>query len=328
MRVAVLDDWQNAASAATDWSRLTERGITPTFFREPLGPGDGAVSALAPFEFIIAMRERMAFPAALIDRLPKLKMIALTGRRSRVLDLAACTRRGIPVSYTGGTASAATTMELALGLLIAAMRHLPAADQATRSGAFQAHLPVGRRLEGRTLGLIGLGRIGTRMARACLALGMRVLAWSPHLTPERAAAAGVEFAAKDALLAQSDAVSLHLVLSESTRGILGAPELARMKRGAVLVNTSRFPLVEEAALIAAAKARRIVVALDVFPEEPLPARHPLLSSPNIIFTPHIGYCTEEVFAQFYGQCAENILAFLDGKLARVLNPEALEHRAA
>lgn len=325
MRVAVLDDWQNAASAATDWSRLTERGVTPTFFREPLGAGDAA-SALAPFEFIIAMRERMAFPAALIDRLPRLRMIALTGRRSRVLDIAACTRRGVPVSTTGGTASAATTMELALGLLIAAMRHLPVADQATRSGAFQARVPVGRGLEGRTLGLIGLGRIGTRMARASLALGMRVLAWSLHLTAERAAAAHVEFVAKEVLLAQSDAVSLHLVLAESTRCILGAADLAQMKRGAVLVNTSRFPLVDEAALIAATKAGQITAALDVYPEEPLPPHHPLLNSPNIIFTPHIGYCTEEVFAQFYGECVDNILAFLDGKPARMLNPEALEHQ--
>ncbi|MGH7057187.1 MAG: NAD(P)-dependent oxidoreductase, partial [Acetobacteraceae bacterium] len=171
MRAAALDDWQGVAKQATDWSRLTGRGVTPSFFGEPLGAGDRAAAALGEYEFIIAMRERMAFPASLIARLPKLKMIALTGRRSPALDLAACTRHGVLVCNTGGTVSGATTAELALGLLIAAFRHLPAADGATRAGTFQTAVPPGRALEGHTLGLIGLGRIGSRMARAGLALG-------------------------------------------------------------------------------------------------------------------------------------------------------------
>lgn len=328
MRAAVLDDWQGIAEASTDWSELAKRGVAVSFFRQPLGTGEAAVAALGECEFLIAMRERMAFPASLITRLPKLKLIALTGRRSPVLDLEACTRHGVLVCNTGGEFSSAATAEIALGLLIAAMRHLPAADGAVRAGKFQSGVGPGKTLAGRVLGLIGLGRIGARMARIGQALGMRVLAWSPNLTAERAAAAGAEFAQKDALLETADAVSLHIVLSERTRGLLGAAELARMRPGAVLVNTSRFGLVDEAALIAALRAGKLVACLDVFPEEPLPAGHGLLACPNTVFTPHLGYCTSEVFAQFYGECVENILAYLDGKPIRMMNEEALARRVA
>lgn len=328
MRLAVLDDWQRVAKQSADWASLTERGVTVSFIEEPLGSGDRAVEALADCAFLVAMRERMAFPASLIARLPKLRMISLTGRSSPVLDLEACTRQGVLVCNTGGERSAAATAEIALGLLLGAMRHLPAADAAVRTGRFQSVVPSGCVLEGRTLGVIGLGRIGARMARFGQALGMRVLAWSPNLTAERAATSGAAFATKEALLEESDAVSLHMVLSERTRGVLGAGDLARMKQGAVLVNTSRFALVDEAALIAALQAGRIVAGLDVFPEEPLPAAHPLLTCPNTVFTPHLGYCATEVYAQFFGESVANILAFLDGTPIRIMNPEALTQRRA
>ena len=324
MRLAVLDDWQGVAERSADWSALAARGVAVSFFAAPLGGADEAAAALADFDFLIVMRERMAVPAALVARLPKLRMISLTGRRSPVLDAEACTRHGVLVCNTGGELSSAATAELAVGLLIGAMRHLPGGDAATRGGRFQGGVPEGTALEGKTLGLIGLGRIGARVARVGAALGMRVLGWSPNLTPERAAAAGATCVEKARLLEESDAVSLHLVLSERTRGVLGADDLARMKPGAVLVNTSRFPLVDEAALIAALQARRITAALDVFPEEPLPAGHRLLACPNTVLTPHLGYCTREVYAQFYGDSIANVLAFLDGAPVRMLNPEALQ----
>lgn len=296
MRLAVLDDWQGVAEQSADWSALAARGVAVSFFTAPLGGVEAAAAALADFDALIVMRERMAVPAALVARLPKLRLISLTGRRSPVLDVQACTHHGVLVCHTGGELSSAATAELAVGLLIGAMRHLPGADAATRGGRFQGTVPAGTALHGRTLGLIGLGRIGARVARVGAALGMRVLGWSPNLTAERAAGAGATLADKATLLAESDAVSLHLVLSERTRGVLGADDLARMKPGAVLVNTSRFPLVEEAALIAALRARRITAALDVFPEEPLPPDHPLLGCPNTVLTPHLGYCTQEVYA--------------------------------
>ncbi|MGH7120138.1 MAG: D-2-hydroxyacid dehydrogenase family protein [Acetobacteraceae bacterium] len=323
MRVAVLDDWQRVARKGADWSQLTARKVEVSFFSGPLVPEEKAAEALTEYEFLVAMRERMAFPETLIARLPNLRMITLTGRRSALLDLEACTRRGVLVCNTGGELSAAATAEIALGLLIAAMRQVAAADASVRAGRFQSGIGAGTVLEGRTLGLIGLGRIGTRMARYGAALGMKVLGWSPHLTAERAVAAGAELRSKEQLLEESDAVSLHLVLSEQTRGLLGAGDLARLKQGAVLINTARFPLIVETALLAALRANRITAALDVFPEEPLPPSHPLLECPNTVFTPHLGYCTKEVYEQFYTEGIANILAFLDGKPIRMMNEAAL-----
>ncbi|MGH7188589.1 MAG: D-2-hydroxyacid dehydrogenase family protein [Acetobacteraceae bacterium] len=328
MRVAVLDDWQRVARKSADWSLLTRRKVETSFFSGPLGPEEKAAAALADYQILVAMRERMAFPESLIARLPNLKMISLTGRRSPTLDLEACTRRGVLVCNTGGELSAAATAELALGLMLAAMRQVPAADTSVRAGTFQTSVGAGAVLEGRTLGVIGLGRIGSRMAGYGAALGMKVLGWSPNLTPERAASAGALFATREELLEQADVVSLHLVLSEKTRGLLGPGDLARMKPGAVLVNTSRFPLVVETALLAALRAGRIVAAFDVFPEEPLPAASPLIECPNTVFTPHLGYCTKEVYQQFYKESLANILAFLDGKPIRMMNDAALTVGAA
>ncbi|MGH8631441.1 MAG: NAD(P)-dependent oxidoreductase, partial [Burkholderiales bacterium] len=201
-------------------------------------------------------------------------------------------------------------------------RSIPAADASMRAGRFQQGVPAGNVLAGRTLGVIGLGKIGSRMARYGQALGMQVLAWSQNLTEEKASAAGARRVDKSTLLAEADAVSLHLVLSERTRGILAAADLARMKPGTILVNTSRGPLVDEAALLEILRSGRLIAALDVYAQEPLPADHPLRSLPNTVLTPHQGYCSREVYAQFYRESIENVLAFLDGKPVRMLNPEA------
>ena len=318
-KIAVLDDWQGIARQCADWTEIQRRADV-VFFERHLGDVDMVAQALADFDIIMAMRERTAFPAALIAKLPKLRMVATTGSRAPSLDLDACTARSVLVCNTGGERSGAATAELALGLLIAATRHIPAGDMSTRAGRFQSGVPMGEVLEGKTLGIIGLGRIGARMARYVQALGMSVLAWSQNLSAEKAIATGAEYVDKATLLARSDAVSLHLVLSDRTRGVLGKDDLAQMKPGAILINTSRGPLVDEAALIDSLRAGHIRAGLDVFAQEPLPSNHPLLSLPNVVLTPHLGYCTREVFSQFYGESVENVLAFLDGKPMRMLNP--------
>lgn len=318
MRVAVLDDWQGVARGAADWSRLEARAEV-AFLSQPFPDEDAAAKALAQSEVIIPMRERTPFPASLIHRLPCLRMMALTGTRSPSLDLHACAARGVVVCNTGGQASSAGTAELALGLLLAAARAIPAGDAAIRRGGFQDGVPVGPVLDGRTLGIVGLGRIGARVARYGQALGMTVLAWSQNLTEHTAKTAGAVRVGKEELLARSDAVSLHLVLSERTRGVIGRAEIAGMKPGAILVNTSRSGLVDQAALLEALHAGRIVAGLDVYDQEPLPPDHPLRQAPNTVLTPHLGYGTRDTFAQFYGESIENVLAFLDGKPIRVLS---------
>jgi phosphoglycerate dehydrogenase-like enzyme len=235
----------------------------------------------------------------------------------------ACTARGIVVCHTAGQQSTSATAELTLGLLIAAARLIPTADASIRTGGFQNGVPAGCVLEGRTLGVIGLGKIGSRMARYGHALGMQVLAWSQNLTADKAQAAGARLVDKPTLLAESDAITLHVVLSERTRGILGAEDLACMKPGAILVNTSRGPLVDETALLERLRTGKLIAALDVYAQEPLPARHPLRGAPNTVLTPHLGYCTREVYGQFYSESIDNVLAFLDGKPIRVINAEVL-----
>lgn len=322
LRVAVLDDWQGVARATADWTSLEQRAEV-VFFERPFDGPDAVAQALAEFDVIVAMRERTKFPAELIQRLPHLRMIALTGARSWTMDIDACTARGIVVCHTAGQQSTPATAELTLALLLAAARRIPAADASMRTGAFQAGVPLGNVLAGKTLGVIGLGKIGSRMARYGQALGMHVLAWSQNMTEEKAQAAGAQLVDKATLLECADALSLHVVLSDRTRGILGAQDLARMKRGAIVINTSRGPLIDEPALIEALRAGRLIAGLDVYDQEPLPADHPLRSLPNVVLTPHLGYCTSEVYAQFYGESIENILAFLDGKPIRMLNPQAL-----
>jgi phosphoglycerate dehydrogenase-like enzyme len=267
------------------------------------------------------MRERTPLPGSLIDRLPKLRMLGITGSSNRSLDVSACTARGVVVCNTG-TAARGATAELALGLLLAAARAIPAADANIRAGRFQEGLPVGLSLAGKTIGIVGLGSLGSLMARYCQALSMNVLAWSQNLTVEKAEAAGAAFVSKEELFSRSDAISIHLVLSPRSRGLIGFSDLRRMKPGAILVNTSRGPIVDEAALLEAVRQGHIVAALDVYDREPLPVDHPLRSAPNTVLTPHLGYGVQETWKEFYGQSMENALAFLEGRPVRVINPEA------
>ena len=321
-KVAVLDDWQGVARQSADWGELEKRAQV-RIFEKPFNDAADLIRQLADFDIIMAMRERSPFPKAVIDQLTNLKMIAVTGPRTWTMDIAACTARHIPVCHTGGAQASAATAELALGLLLAAARYVAPADASMRDGRFQQKLPAGTVLEGKTLGVIGLGKIGSRMARYGLAMGMRVLAWSRNLTEETASAAGVQRVEKDTLLRESDAISLHLVLSDQSRRTIGADELKKMKDSAILVNTSRGPLIDEKALLENLRTGRLIAALDVFDQEPLPENHPLRSLPNTVLTPHQGYGTREIYAQFYRESIENVLAYLDGKPIRMLNPEAL-----
>lgn len=321
-RIAILDDWQGIAESSTDWRPLGARA-TLHFLRDKLPDRNALVAAIADCDAIMVMRERSAFPRAVIERLPKLRMIATPGLRNRSIDLAACTERGIIVCNTPVTGGGNPTAELALGLLLACARQIPLADAEIRAGRFQQRVAPGIELHGALLGLVGLGRIGARMAGYAQALGMRVQAWSPNLTAERCAAVGVQLAGKQALMATSDAISIHMVLSERSRGLIGAADLAAMKPGAILVNTSRGPLVEQAPLLAALNAGRIMAGLDVYPEEPIPADDPIRTAPNCVLTPHLGYVTQSGMADFYRLSAENLLAWLDGAPIRVMNPEAL-----
>ncbi len=316
--VGVLDDWQGVAREAADWSPLEARAEL-VFFADAFADEDAAAAALARFDVLLTMRERTPMPRSLLERLPKLRMIGITGAAVATLDLEACAERGITVSATAGAPDASfATAELALGLLLSAARSIPRGDATMRAGGFQAGVPVGISLAGKTLGVIGLGKLGAKFASYGRALDMRVLAWSPNLTADRAAEAGCTLATKEALLAQSDAVSLHMVLSERSRGLLGEADLARMKPGAILINTSRGPLVDEAALIRAVQGKRIVAALDVYDREPPGSDHPLRRAENTVLTPHLGYGVAETWRVFYGQSVENACAFLDGAPVRVV----------
>lgn len=294
------------------------------FFEDAFKDEGDAVEKLASFEIVLSMREHTPLPASLINRLPKLRMLGITGSYNRPLDTAACTAHDVVVCNTvGSDVVEAATAELALGLLLAAARAIPAADANMRAGRFQQGLPVGISLAGKTIGIVGLGHLGSQMARYYQSLRMSVLAWSQNLTAEKAQAVGATLVPKAELLSRSDAVSIHMVLSPRSRGLIGAADLALMKQGAILINTSRGPTVDEAALVEAVQAGRIIAALDVYNREPLPANHPLRNAPNAVLTPHLGYGVHETWTEFYGQRVENALAFLDGKPIRVTNPEVL-----
>lgn len=319
-KVAVLDDWMNIARHSADWSPLESRAEV-SFFRDTVHDEDALVGRLADFDILLTMRERTRFPASLVARLPKLRMLSITGARNNSVDVAALLARGVIVCRTESAEGGEATAELALTLILCAARRLPAGDASVRAGTFQAGIPPGVTLAGKTLGLVGLGKLGSRVAGYGKALGMTVIAWSPNLTAERAEAGGAKLAASKAdLLRQADVVSLHLVSAPSTRGIIGAAELGLMKKGAILVNTSRGPLVDETALIEALNRGGIVAALDVYDEEPLPKDHPLTKTPNTILSPHLGYCVQQNFEVFYRQLVENALAFLDGAPVRLMPP--------
>ena len=313
VKIAILDDYQRVARGLADWGRLPA-GSELTVFDRPLAEEERGV-ALQPFEVLVIMRERTPFPAALLERLPHLRLLVTTGGRNAAIDLEACRARGITVSGTGNVG--APTAELAWGLILALVKRIPAEERALRAGAWQTGLTEG--LAGKRLGVVGLGKLGTQVARVGQAFGMEVVAWSQNLTAERAAEVGVRRVEKQELFATSDVVSLHLVLGERTRGVVGAAELNAMKPTAWFVNTSRAGLVDEPALLAVLREQRIAGAgLDVFPIEPLPAHHPLLTLPNVVLTPHLGYVTRENYAVFYRDALEDILAWKAGAPVRVL----------
>lgn len=321
-QVAILDDYAGVALELADWSGVQKRAQI-TVFGQHLSEAQ-AVERLQPFDVLCTLRERMALPRTLIERLPNLRLITIVGRSLPNLDLAAATEHGVLVAHSNFAhprfaAVRDATPELAWGLMIATVRNLAEEHRRMRAGAWQT--TAGMTLHGKTLGLLGLGRVGKRMAHYGKAFGMDVIAWSQHLTDEAAAAAGARRVEKAALFAESDVLSIHLVLSEHTRGLVGAAELTRMKPNAFLINTSRGPIVDERALIGALRAERIAGAgLDVFDTEPLPAEHPLRKLPNVTLSPHLGYVTREMLGAFYADTVEAVAAWLDGTPVRIANP--------
>lgn len=320
IRIAILDDYHGVAERYADWTALGTQVRTQTF-RDWLPEGERA-AALASFDVIVAMRERMPFPAALIHALPRLRLLITTGMRNRAIDMDACQARGIVVCGAPGSAHANTaTAELAWAHILALFKNLTIEDANMRRGLWQTGMP--QSLAGKRLGVVGLGKLGTALAQVGRAFGMTVQAWSPNLTPERAAAAGVEYADKHALFANADVVSLHLILSERTRNVVDAAALAAMKPTAFLVNTSRAGLVDQEALFDALRKGRLAGAgLDVYDEEPLPPTSPWRALDNVVLTPHLGYVSEENFAAFYRNAASAVQAWMAGKPIRVLTAQA------
>lgn len=314
VRIAILDDYQHAALQFADWDSL-EAEIT--VFDQPLGGPDAVARALRGFDVVVAMRERTRFDAAQLRLLPDLKLLVSTGPRNAAVDVAAANAQGVVVSHTGYLPH--PTSEHTWALILAAARNLPAEERAVRDGGWQQG--VGMSLHGKTLGVIGLGRLGSAVAAIGTAFGMNIVAWSQHLRPGRAAEQGATAVSKEELLCAADVVTIHLVLSDDrTRGLLGARELALMKPGAILVNTSRGPIVDTDALIAAVNAGAIRAAVDVYDIEPLPVDHPIRSTRNTVLTPHIGYVADDLYRVFYGDAVEDIAAFAAGHPIRVMTP--------
>jgi phosphoglycerate dehydrogenase-like enzyme len=319
-RCAILDDYQDVALHMADWSKLA--GVEVERFTTHVADEAKLAEMLGGFAVIIAMRERTPFPESLLSRLPALRLLITTGMRNASIDMEAAAKRGVLVCGTGATGGPAA--ELTWALLLALVRHLPAETRNFRDGGAQWQLTAGNGLEGRTLGIVGLGKLGTKVARYGLAFGMEVLAWSRSNTPEKSQALGIGFAPTlDDLLRKADVASLHLVLNAETRGILGTRELGLMKKGALLVNTSRGPLVDEEALVAALRNGRLGGAgLDVFDQEPLPPGHPFRTLPNVVATPHLGYVTEENYRVYFNDAMEDIAAWRAGRPVRALNMPA------
>ncbi|MBU8866380.1 MULTISPECIES: D-2-hydroxyacid dehydrogenase family protein [Paenarthrobacter] len=315
-RLAIIDDYQQVASDYAPWDSLLDDGVKVSVFSAPFVSEEQAVAALAPFDIIVAMRERTRFPRRVLESLTNLKLLVTTGMANAAIDLEAASERGILVCGTGGSPAAAPEMTWAL--LLAFARNLAVEENSLRAGGWQT--AVGFELEGKTLGIVGLGKIGKRIAGYAKAFGMDVLAWSQNLTAETAEAAGARKVSKEELFRESDVVTLHLRLSERTEGIVGAEELRLLGPEGVLVNTARGPLVDEAALIRALEEGWIRgAAMDVFDEEPLPAGHALLHSSRTVLSPHIGYVTHESYRQFYGGAFEDVKGWLEGAPIRPLN---------
>jgi len=307
MKIAILDDYQNVALRMADWSALTGREEI-TVFNDHLADPVAIVERLAPFDVICVMRERTPLPREILQRLPKLKLIASTGARNASIDMAAAKELGIAVTATGYRST--STIELTWALILASVRPVIRENEAVRDGRWQTS--IGEELSGKILGVMGLGNIGAAVARIGLAFGMKIIAWSQNMTPEKAETAGATLVSKDELFRQADIVTIHLILSGRTKGLVGAAELALMKPTSRLINTSRGPIVDEAALVKALRSHALAgAAIDVFDQEPLPSHHPFRTMDNVLATPHIGYVTENLYRTFYGDAVTIITAWLD-----------------
>ena len=315
VRCAILDDYQNIALKVADFSKVNGEVEFKTF-NEHLGGPDKVIAALKGFQIVVAMRERTGFPKAVIDALPDLKLLITTGMRNASIDTEAAKARGITVCGTGSFGS--PTSGIAIGLMLELTRHIGYENARLHAGATWQST-IGPDLEGMTLGVLGLGKLGTRTANIAKAFGMKVIAWSQNLTPEKASEAGATHVSKDDLFRQSDLITIHVVLSPRSRGLVGANEFGLMKPTAYIINTSRGPIIDEAALLAALRDKKIAGAgLDVFDIEPLPLDHPLRKMDNAVITPHLGYVSEQNYKNYFAGVAEDIRGFLDAKPVRVM----------
>jgi D-3-phosphoglycerate dehydrogenase len=316
IRAAILDDYQNVAMSFADWSPI-EKDVEVKIFTAPFKSRDEAIKALQGFAVIVGMRERTSFPRAVIEALPDLKLLITTGAKNNSFDLKAAAEHGVTVCGTGGFGS--PTTGVVFGLLLELTRRIGFENARLKAGQ-PWQVTIGPDLEGMTLGVLGLGKLGQRSAAVAKAFGMNVIAWSQNLTPEKAAAAGATYVSKEELFAKADAVTIHVVLSDRSRGLVGAADLGRMKKTAYIVNTSRGPIIDEKALIAALKAKQIAGAgLDVFDVEPLPLDHPYRAMDNVVITPHLGYVSTQNYAKYFPDIVADIRAFIDGKPVRVIS---------
>jgi D-3-phosphoglycerate dehydrogenase len=314
-RCAILDDYQNVALKMADWSPVA-KDVALKIFNEPFASSEAAVEALGEFEIIVAMRERTRFPRGVLERLPRLKLLISTGARNAAIDLAAAAERNVVVCGTPSFGN--PTAGIAIGLMLELTRRIGYENSRLKAGATWQST-IGLDLEGLTLGIVGLGKLGTRVASIGKAFGMNVIAWSQNLTPQKCAEVGVTYARKEALFREADIISIHLILSDRTRGLVGAKDISLMKPSAYLINTARGPIVDEAALLAALTERRIAGAgLDVFDREPLPLDHPFRTLDNVVLTPHLGYVSIQNYRAYFTGVVEDIRAWLDGRPTRVM----------
>ena len=315
VKAAILDDYQNVAMGFADWSPIS-KDVDIKAFDQPFANQDEAIHALQGFQIIVGMRERTPFPRAVIEALPDLKLLITTGGRNNSFDIKAANEHGVTVCGTGGVGS--PTTGIAFGLMLELTRHIGLENARMKAGA-PLQTTIGPDLGGMTLGIFGLGKLGQRSATVAKAFGMKAIAWSPNLTPERAAAGGADYVSKEDLFAKADIITIHMVLSDRSRGLITAADIGRMKRSAFLINTSRGPIVEEKALIAALHSGKIAGAgLDVFGHEPLPLDHPYRKMDNVVITPHLGYVSTQNYGKYFPDIVEDIRAWLDGKPVRVI----------
>ena len=315
VRAAILDDYQNVAIGFADWSPIA-KDVEIKVFNKPFGSQDEAIKALQGFAVVVGMRERTPFPRKVVEALPDLKLLITTGARNNSFDIKACAERGITVCGTGAAGS--PTTGIAFGLMLELTRRIGFENARLKAGA-PWQTTIGRDLEGLTLGILGLGKLGQRSAAVGKAFGMKTIAWSQNLTEEKTKAAGADYVSKDDLFRNADFVTIHLVLSDRSRGLVGAKELGLMKKSAYLINTSRGPIVDEKALIAVLQSKSIAGAgLDVFDIEPLPLDHPFRKMDNVVITPHLGYVSEQNYRKYFPDIVEDIRAWLDGKSVRVI----------